>query len=32
MSTLGIAKSSRKLFDNIFDDEDDTLFCLMARD
>jgi hypothetical protein len=30
-STLAIPKSSRKLFNNISDDEHDTPFCLMAR-
>jgi hypothetical protein len=31
MATLAMPKSSRKLFNNISDDEDDTPFCLMAR-
>jgi hypothetical protein len=31
MSTLAIPTATRKLFNNIFDDEDDTHFCLMAR-
>jgi hypothetical protein len=31
MATLAIPKSSRKLFNNITDDEDDAPFCLMAR-
>jgi hypothetical protein len=31
MATLAMPKSSRKLFNNISDDEDDTRFCLMAR-
>jgi hypothetical protein len=31
MATLAIPKSSRMLFNNISDDEDDTPFCLMAR-
>ncbi|XP_025813151.1 uncharacterized protein LOC112890482 [Panicum hallii] len=31
MATLAIPKSSRKLFNNISDDEDDAPFCLMAR-
>jgi hypothetical protein len=31
MATLAIPKSSRKLFNNISDDEDDAPFCLMAK-
>jgi hypothetical protein len=31
MATLAIPTSSRKLFNNISDDEDDAPFCLMAR-
>jgi hypothetical protein len=31
MTTLAIPKAIRKLFNNISDDEDDTSFCLMAR-
>jgi hypothetical protein len=31
MATLAVPKSSRKLFNNITDDEDDAPFCLMAR-
>jgi hypothetical protein len=31
MATLAIPKSSKKLFNNISDNEDDTSFCLMAR-
>jgi hypothetical protein len=31
MATLVIPKSSRELFNNIFDDEDDAPFCLTAR-
>jgi hypothetical protein len=31
MATIAIPKLSRKLFNNISDDEDDTSFCLMAR-
>jgi hypothetical protein len=30
MTTIAIPKNSRKLFNNISDDEDDTLFYLMA--
>jgi hypothetical protein len=30
MTTLAITKSSRKLFNNIVDDEDDAPFCFMA--
>jgi hypothetical protein len=32
MAILAIPKSSRKLFNNIFDDEDDAPFFLMARE
>ena len=32
MASLAIPKSTRRLFSNISDDEDDTHFCLMARD
>ncbi|XP_025819885.1 uncharacterized protein LOC112896179 [Panicum hallii] len=31
MATLAIPKSSRKLFNNISEDEDDTPICLMSR-
>ena len=31
MASLAITKNTRRLFNNISDDEDDTHFCLMAR-
>jgi hypothetical protein len=31
MTNLAIPKATRNLFNNIFDDEDDTPFCLMER-
>ena len=32
VASLAITKNTRRLFNNISDDEDDTHFCLMARD
>ena len=31
MASLAVPKTTRRLFNNISDDEDDTHFCLMAR-